>query len=162
MAAPGVRRAKAALRAPDELLPVRELVFVHLEIDFLDTEAHSLLHISYGLVVDRRSDLLEEEAKQSGSRDVADLFVHVLEQVAFDRRDRLLADVFWAARSSTRSASGPRACGRKKTDADIERARAGRWRLTDTRRDRHEGAGKTRRRAMQFVQNVLGPQPRDP
>lgn len=52
--------------------PVLELLFVELDVQFLDSRLQALLHLSDSLVVDERADLLEEEAQQRARADVAD------------------------------------------------------------------------------------------
>ena len=80
-----------ALSLPVELAPVGELVFVNLDVEFHDARLKAVLHIGHGLVVDQRAQLFQKETQQRAGRDVADPFIHVLLEVALDRRDGLSA-----------------------------------------------------------------------
>ena len=74
-----------------ELAPVAELVLVDLDVELGDARAEPLLDVGDGAVVDRRADLLEQEAEQRAGGDVADALVALLLEPALDRLDRLLA-----------------------------------------------------------------------
>src|SRR4051794_40912613 len=75
-------RSLASLALTLVLAPVLEFLLVDFQVDLAEPGLQPLLHIEHGAVVDAWSDLLQEEPEQSGGRDVAYRFFHVLAKVA--------------------------------------------------------------------------------
>lgn len=75
-------------------MPVAELFFVNLDIQFHDPTLQSYLNIAYGLVVYARPNFFEEELEQGVRCHVSDFLFHVLAEIAFDGCDRSLASFF--------------------------------------------------------------------
>jgi hypothetical protein len=73
------------------LAPILELLFMDLDVELHHARLQAFLCVGNALVVDQRTDLLQEERQQSTGGNVADGFVHVLLEIALDRGDGLLA-----------------------------------------------------------------------
>lgn len=76
------------------LSPVSKLVLVNFDVNFHDTGLQPRLDVRDGLVVNGRTDFFQKKSKQGTCLDISNLFVHVFQEVAFNRRDSQFLGLF--------------------------------------------------------------------
>ncbi len=69
--------------------PVLELLFVELDVQFLDSLLKALLYLADSLVVDEWTHLFEEEAQKGTCANVSDALIEFLGEVTLDGCDGL-------------------------------------------------------------------------
>jgi hypothetical protein len=83
-----------ALALSVKLAPIREFVFVHINIELRNSSLKALLHVGDRLVVDNGTQLLQKEGQEPAGGNVSNLLFHAFQEVPFYGSDCLQVRFF--------------------------------------------------------------------